>query len=113
MVPYDTEGDAASLTAQCIQIRAFTVLGRQTVHCNYRSPQISGLKINEVIKTRKSMPRINTLKNTMKDAERDSQSVTYRHASMSPVHDFDSITLVILQHSIIHSHSELLKKIPA
>lgn len=48
MVPYDTEGDADSLTAQCIQIRAFSVQGRQTVHLNYRSPQISRLKINEL-----------------------------------------------------------------
>ena len=44
--PRDTEGDADSLPAQCILIRAFAVQVRQTVHLNYRSPQISGLKIN-------------------------------------------------------------------
>lgn len=43
MVPYDTEGDADSLMTHCIQIKAFALQSTQTVHLNYRSPQISEL----------------------------------------------------------------------
>lgn len=113
MAPYDTEGDADSLTAQCILIIAFAVQGRQTVPLNYRSPQISGLKINEVIKNRKSCPA-QTEKNMMKDSDRDSQTMMQTSISVFSVWLKDNITLVISHRKyktvlhIVRSHSELL-----
>lgn len=55
-MPCDTEGDADSLTARCILIRAFAGRERQTTHLNYRSPRLSEPKMNGVIKKQKIMP---------------------------------------------------------
>lgn len=84
-MPYDAEGDAGSLTAQRMLITAFAVQSRQTIHLNYRSPQISGLKINQVMKNGKSCTA-QIEKKAVKDTESDSQTVTQKSVSVFCMH---------------------------